>query len=288
MDSGICRYATGSGVPRGRIGSNAAAPKVIVRSGRELFVRSAPFAAICAVLLTVSATAHADALITTTAKDNTLYQEPDGLLSNGAGQYMFAGRTAASGVRRAVMAFDLSSIPAGSTIESVSLRLHMSRTTSGTVSMRLHRLLRDWGEGASDAGEPGGGGSGAEAGDATWVHTFYDTDRWNTPGGDYVTTPSAQTNVGGVNYYIWTGAGMVADVQNWVDGHATNAGWILIGPELSRSAKRFETRENPFQAYRPQLTVIYTPIPEAAPIASLAAACLLVMRRRVAGGRAAC
>lgn len=243
-------------------------------------MKTALCSVLCAVILSIPVSAHADTLITTTSKDNTLYQESDGLLSNGAGHYMFAGRTASAGVRRAVMAFDLGSIPAGSTIESVSLRLHMSRTTSGTVSMRLHRLLRNWGEGASDAGDPGGSGSGAEAGDATWLHTFYDTDRWNTPGGDFVITPSAQTNVGGVNYYIWSGAGMIADVQNWVNGNVVNAGWILIGPELSRSAKRFETRENSFAPYRPQLTVIYTPIPEITPAAGLAALSLLVLRRR--------
>lgn len=237
-------------------------------------------ASVLALCLAAAAACQADTLITTTAKDNTLYQDPDGLLSSGMGTYMFAGRTASGALRRAVMSFDLSSIPAGSTIQSATLRLHMSRTSSGTVNMRLHRLLRDWGEGESDSGEPGGGGAGAQPGDATWLHTFYDTQRWVSAGGDFALSASAQTSVGGINYYNWSGSGLAADVQNWVDGINLNAGWIMIGPETSRSTKRFATHENTDSSIRPQLTVVYTPIPEVRPAAGLAALALLALRRR--------
>ena len=92
------------------------------------------------------------------SKDNTLYQTPTGSHSNGAGQYFFAGTTSLGVFRRGVVAFDIAgSIPAGSTISSVSLELHMSRTIGGPEIVELRRLLADWGEGTSRAsGEEGG------------------------------------------------------------------------------------------------------------------------------------
>ena len=39
------------------------------------------------------------------------------------------------------------------------------------------------GEGASNAGDPGGMGAPAVVNDATWVHTFYNTGFWIAPGG---------------------------------------------------------------------------------------------------------
>lgn len=237
-------------------------------------------ASVAALLVITGAACFADTLVTTTAKDNTLYFDSEGLLSNGHGIYMFAGRTASQAPRRAVMAFDLSAIPAGSTIQSVSLRLHMSRTSSGAVNMRLHRLLRNWGEGESDAGEPGGGGAGATAGDATWLHTFFDSERWTNAGGDFNTQFSAQTTVSGFGYYTWSGNGLVNDVQRWVNGTQLNAGWILIGPETNRSTKRFSTHENPDANIRPQLTINYVPVPEPASAIGLAMLALAVARRR--------
>src|SRR4030095_15376281 len=76
------------------------------------------------------------------SKDNTLYQfvPADGDRSNGIGLHFFAGRTDQAEKRRGVLAFNIAgSIPAGSTITSVSLTLNMSRTlvnTARTVELR--------------------------------------------------------------------------------------------------------------------------------------------------------
>lgn len=78
-----------------------------------------------------------------------------------AGEYFFTGRIApmAGAVRRrGLIAFDIAgSVPAGATINSVSLMLNMSRTTSGPQNVGLHQVLSDWGEGTSAA--PGQEGS---------------------------------------------------------------------------------------------------------------------------------
>jgi uncharacterized repeat protein (TIGR01451 family) len=65
--------------------------------------------------------------------------------------------------------------------------------------------------------------------------------------------------VGGVGSYQWTGAGVVADVQQWVNNPATDFGWILTGNETRGStSKQFDTKENRTASARPVLTVVFT------------------------------
>ena len=73
-------------------------------------------------------------------------------MSNGAGQYFFAGRTAqaANSIRRGLIEFDIAgNIPTGSIVVSATLQLTMSRTIAGSQPVALHRLTADWGEGTS-------------------------------------------------------------------------------------------------------------------------------------------
>jgi uncharacterized repeat protein (TIGR01451 family) len=199
--------------------------------------------------------------------DDTLYQDPAGQLSNGAGQHFYVGDTAqaANGIRRGILAFDLSAVPAGSVIHSATLMLHMSLTKGGAQDVTVHRTLRNWGEGTSNAagGSPGSGeGDGAQAAsrDVTWLYTFFNTARWATAGGDFAATVSTSTSVNGVGSYQWTGSGITADVQQWVDHPTTNFGWILTGDEAARgNAKHFDTRENTNPANRPTLVIDFSP-----------------------------
>src|SRR5262245_58743472 len=78
-------------------------------------------------------------------RDTTRSEAIDGSLSNGAGARLFTGMTATGSRRRALLAFDIAgSIPPGSTITNVSLKLNMSRTISGLLRQNLHRALRSW------------------------------------------------------------------------------------------------------------------------------------------------
>jgi uncharacterized repeat protein (TIGR01451 family) len=199
------------------------------------------------------------------SKDNTLYESDSGALSNGMGHHFFAGKTSQPIlIRRGVIAFDLSSIPSGSTIISAKLRLRMSQTALGTnQSIELHRLLDDWGEGTSDAGGLEGSGAPATANDATWKHRLCcnNTNLWATLGGEFSPTASASISVGGINFYTWGSTPqMVADVQGWVDDPDGNFGWLLQGNEtVAKTAKRFDSRENPDPANRPMLIIEYSP-----------------------------
>lgn len=195
-------------------------------------------------------------------KDNTLYQDSNGALSNGAGKHFFAGKTASGAIRRGLLKFDfIEFIPPTSTIIEVTLRLNMSRTISGEHPVSLHRLLSDWGEGNSAAPGEEGGGTAAAPGDATWLHTFFNTAFWNAAGGDFVVTPSASQPVNAEGFYTWGSAPeMVADLQSWVNDPSTNFGWLVMGNEsVPSSAKRFDTRENPNPDNVPLLTVTFMP-----------------------------
>ncbi len=194
-------------------------------------------------------------------KDNTLYENSQGLVSNGAGTSLFAGRTAQGDIRRALLAFNLSNgIPADSTVNSVSLTLNMNRTQDGNSrTISVHRVLKDWGEGTSDAGGQEGGGTNATTGDATWIHTFFNSSTWSNPGGDFVSPSSASREISGNGSYTWeSNSQLVADVQNWVDDPTGNFGWVLIGGESSSTtARRFNSRESSSSS-RPKLTIDFT------------------------------
>ena len=213
----------------------------------------------------LSAVARADVITLTPVRDNTLIEDPSGALSNGAGQFIFAGRTnqaPGQSVRRALVKFNIAAaVPFGSTITDVSLTMHMSRTLEGATITSLHRVLADWGEGRSDAPGQEGSGAAATTGSATWLHRSFDSTPWATPGGDFVAAESASTTVIGLGLYTWDATpAMLADVQQWQSDPGSNHGWLVLGDEsFIRTVKRFDSRESPNASNRPTLTLTYTP-----------------------------
>jgi hypothetical protein len=213
--------------------------------------------------LLACASAGAETVVLTPLKDNTLIQIANGSLSQGSSEYFYVGRVGSMGggtIRRGVIAFDVAgSVPAGSTVASAVLKLQMNLTNTGAQTIRLKRMLEDWGEGASVGF--GGQGVPAERGDATWLHQFYPADLWTTPGGVFTSTISAQLTVNQSGTYLFgTTAQMTADVQGWVDDAATNFGWLVQGNEsATQTMKQFGAKENKFRPFVPTLTITYTP-----------------------------
>lgn len=198
-------------------------------------------------------------------RDNTIFEDDNGTLSNGIGPNLFTGLSglfAPPQKKRCLIWFDVAgNIPPGSTITSVTLKLSLLRTRdSSSRIVELRRVLQDWGEGTSNSGLTGGGGAQATIGDATWLHTFYNTDFWINIGGDFSGTVSGSQSVGILaGDYIWSStAQMVADVQSWLDDPNNNFGWSLLTDEsVIQTARRFGSRENSTVANRPLLTVEY-------------------------------
>jgi hypothetical protein len=230
------------------------------------------------------------------SKDNTLIQrtDPAGQLSNGLGD-VFVGRTNQDGqgtatisIRRGLVQFDVAgSIPAGSTITGVTLTMRDVMGLNGDPVVRLHTVLQDWGEGTSF--QNGGMGAAATENDATWLYRFYNaatpalSPAWSTPGGDFNPVASAAAvisdDLGGLQLFSWSSAGMVADVQSWLDNPAGNFGWLLQGDEsMGQTAKRLNSGES---AVPPVLSITYT-IPEPSTWLLLALGSLVVLGGRIA------
>lgn len=236
----------------------------------------------CLVLLAApKEVARADVVSLAPARDNTLYEDANGSISNGAGQHLFAGTTAEGDVRRALLFFDMTSaVPNGAIIDSVTLRLNVSRTISGPAGVQVHRVTADWGAAGSNAPDAEGSGAPAAIGDATWVHRFFNTSSWTVPGGDFSAMASATTSVGSPGSYLWSSDQMRLDAQDWLDNPAFNFGWLLRTNELtSPSAKRFDSVNHPNATVRPELIVSFT-VPEPAVGIILAIGAIVSWRRR--------
>lgn len=201
--------------------------------------------------------ASADTVFVTASRDNTLYSE-DGSLSNGRGEYLFSGLTAALDDRRALLFFDVASaLPPTATVNSVTLKLFPSRGSPTPLNVSLHRVTRAWGEGFSNASANEGAGTTATTGDATWTHALYDAEAWTSPGGDFDATPTASTAVGAINvHYAWTSSQMAAEVQGWLNDPTQNFGWlVLTEADAGGEVKRFNSRNNALATTRPILEI---------------------------------
>lgn len=196
--------------------------------------------------------------------DATLYESATGEAANSVGTHLYAGTIGQNLVRRAVLQFQLNQIPAGSTINSASLSLNMSKTISGSTTIGLQRATQAWAEGPSNGlgfGSSEGAGGPSQSGDPTWIHSAFNTKLWSKAGGVFVTTISASKAVSGTGRYQWTGAGLAADVQQWIDNPTTNRGWFLKeqNEKAGTTAKQFDSRNHPTATSRPKLTIDYTP-----------------------------
>ncbi len=203
---------------------------------------------VAAMLLAFTATTGWSATATITpAADTTLAQDfPDN--SSGACDSLFAGNTdnGVGSARRALMRFDLSTIPPGSVINSVTLSMTVTRGSNHVDSIfTLHPVTSAWVEGTAGCGTRGGGQGAPTAGGGT---------TWNTMPGFGAASGSTLINNTSPG---WSSASMAGDVQGWLDNPATNNGWILIGDEtIPTSTRRFDSREG---GSPPSLLVDFTP-----------------------------
>lgn len=199
--------------------------------------------------------------------DTSIYSDNTGN-SNGGGQSIIVGRTgptAGGALRRGLISFNLASLPTDVQIIDVTLELNVTFDQTTGTAISLHRLSNSWGEGTTDPGGPSvdteGTGAPAAAGDATWANRFHPDTPWTAAGGDFEAAVSGSVTTAGMGIIEVRGAGMVADVQAWVNGSLTNYGWALLGnEEMLQTAVRIASSEN--SGSKPKLIVQYQPVVE--------------------------
>jgi len=207
--------------------------------------------------------------------------------SNNGAQTLVGNQPAGVGRIRTLMSFGLSAIPAGSTINSISLTLvtdnqDQGGTIAGVGVINLHEII------------PNGVATNNMIDGATWSN-WSTTDAWTTPGGDYGATALStstinDTNSNGKLEYGETAvfsstAAFVAAAQA-----AFNAGlpleFVLIAPTAEATTTgqnffRFVSDNHTTANLRPLLVIDYTiPEPSTAAFALLSAGLLARRTRR--------
>ena len=185
---------------------------------------------------------------------------------------MNAGTTQNGPRTRALLRFDLSSLPTNTVIQSAKLIVQVTQQPIDGydfTAFGLHRMFRPWGEGNKIPVTQPGQGVPATAGEATWLYAFYPTNQWGEPGGqpgaDYSPIESSFEivyDVANSPYVFPSTPEMVDDVQLWIDKPSTNHGWMLrSADEFPRfTARRFGTREDANNAPVLELNYLVPPL----------------------------
>lgn len=229
-------------------------------NNRSLLGRAA-FTAAVVVLFAVIAPGRPSLVITADA-DATLIEPDDGAdePADGLGGSLCAGTDVAGKRRRALLRFDLRSVPPIARVESAALRLSAMDAT-GDAPIRVHRVRSAWSEGVT-GGQLGQRDRAAAPNDPTWGFRAFGFETWSAPGGDFIEEPSAQRTTepgeGGASRE-WTGPGLVGDVGAWVRNPGANHGWILIADESSPGVvSSWHSRESDDAPRRPTLIVEFS------------------------------
>lgn len=170
----------------------------------------------------------ADLVVQPPAADSYVYQFSSGSNYGTATTMTVQSRTAQC--KRALVRFDVPSIPADSTINSATLELYATAASGGST-LNVHRITSDWTEtGVTYSNQP----SFAEAADASIM------------------------SGGTTGWKIWDVASVV---QDWVDGASPNHGLMVkfnVETGLTAINSTFASREYATEAYRPVLRINYT------------------------------
>jgi len=174
----------------------------------------------------------------------------------GADTDLSSGDNGAAGPRRPLIKFDLSQIPAGSTINSATLSVYQhAQADTSTPNISAYDVSGAWAEGT---------GFGSETADgATWT-TYDGVHNWTAPGGDFgaAQCTASAPNSSGAWFNL---ACMQGLVQSWIDAPATNQGVIIKKPTEAPAATDFKIFYSSDYAadtsLRPKLTIEYVPVP---------------------------
>jgi RHS repeat-associated protein len=152
-----------------------------------------------------------------------------------ADNHLDASAFATGAARRALINFNLSSIPNGSAINSALLQAYQWQNSSGgNFTMNCQPVVGSWGY------------------NATWANSFGNGSVAIGSGGDYKAVPA-----GANQYVIWN---MTNAVQGWFDGSMANNGFVLYANNESAVCQHsfWSAEYTAWTTRQPHLVVDYT------------------------------
>ena len=262
--------------------------------------------AICGFIAAWLVTSAAQAVVVTfqdtTASGNSAavrdnYMRQDGAADTNGGlavgdvrAYPDVGFASGKGPRHLQIWFDVSSIPAGSIINSATYGMRFIRNGASAPAITGFKLSRfnsgkDWIEGTHVTDT-------VSAGEPTWNSQKHGTTLWSTPGAtgaadiDLGTTITWDKTAALTETVLRTEASLAGWVQGWVNTPADNNGMLMwggVGPGGANNYHLFVVSEDADIANRPFLTIDYTEVPEPATGLFLVAGLLPMLLRRKRG-----
>ncbi len=160
---------------------------------------------------------------------------------------------------RVLVAFDLSAVPAGATIQSAKLKLYCTKYSypRDTYALSVHRVARSWTEGTAYY-------KSHDMDGATWDEHGQGGDltssggNWASPGGDYDQTAAASIT-SGLAADSWLEWDVTALAGEWVSGAQANNGVLLRSHVSAGISLKYCSSEYAVDAsLRPRLEITYT------------------------------
>jgi Disaggregatase related repeat len=186
-----------------------------------------------------------------------MYRTDKTVCSNWGGYAYFHVGANALSIRRGLLQFDLSALPADERIVSAKLSVYRTETLRGSGVVGVHRVTTPW---------AGGTGVNTCTNDgATWATTGLGTP-WSTPGGDFDSTDVSSVTKTAGESPGWDSFDVTSLARGWTDGAFPNDGLMLKLDDESFSPCTTVTNCN-YWAYasdsyadptlRPKLTIVY-------------------------------
>lgn len=207
----------------------------------------------------------------------------DDVSTDGGTTALFAGRIADEDNGRSVLAYDISAIPSGATIDSVTLTL-TKRNDDNTGKSEDHTITLHELDGAFVGDGPTS---------PSWVNRDNDAPTpWDTPGGDFDATVLSSVVANsfltddGDKFVFPSSSEFVTAVQNAFNGSGTISMLLMSADSEAdddRGLFQFWSDNQTDVDDRPLLSIDYTPVPEPASLALIlfGALGLAALRRRI-------
>ncbi len=157
----------------------------------------------------------------------------------GSDTKILIGKDSAGNDLKGLLEFNVSSIPANSTITSAKLQVNLSYSSSNNnITIKVYRVTSNW----------------TEAG-TTWSNRSA-SETWAVVGGDYSGEFNSLvfSNVSALYNFTITSL-----VRGWINGSYTNYGLILVSSDAATGdRKELDSSDSSSSSARPRLTVDYT------------------------------